>query len=244
MSRKTQIASLWVMQVLVNAALLACLWWWLTWPDARAWQVAASFASAALLVLVALWLHGATLGYFAGADSLAPILRRAVRRVPALLVWLIVCVAILLLLSWVRGFLPQAAVRAAQVSGGGTRQVTGVGQWIFFAMQWVVVPVLMLPFAAEIASDGFRGWRPGALRRWRHGLYWGGCAVALAVGAYVPYKLVRWVPQVSSLRMEAWSMGLRFVVAYLLAITVWVFFAAILGRRPPAKPSAAAGGLI
>jgi len=229
MSRRTQIASFWLIQVLGNAALMAGAAWWLTWPDARSWQVVATSGFAAVLVLVALWLHGSTLAFFAGAESLGRAFGRGLRRLAPLLVWLIVLVALLLLLSWVKGRLPQTAVRAAQIADATPRQVTGAAMWAMFVVQWIVVPALLLPFAAEIAAIGFRGWRPGALRRWRHGLYWIGCAV-FALGIYLPYRLAAWVLPVSSLTSEAVSVGVRFAIAYLLTITAWLFFAAILGR--------------
>jgi hypothetical protein len=230
MSAKTQLASLWGIQVLGNAVLLASAWWWLSWPDARVWQVAASFVTAAILVLLALYVHGATLGYFAGTESLAEAFRRGARRLPALLVWLIVFATILLLLQWIKGVLPQASVRVAQVSGINPRAVTSTAGWVIFVVQWMIVPVVLLPFATEVSAEGFGGWRIGALRRLRQGVYWIGCAVALVIGAYVPYKLVWWVPRTSSLKQQAWSMGIRFVAAYLLAVTAWMIFAAVLGR--------------
>ena len=123
MSRRTQIATLWGIQVLANAALLACAAWWLTWPDARSWQVVATSVFAALLMLAALWLHGTTLAFFSGAESLRHAFGRGLRRLAPLFVWLLVFVAVLLLLSWAKGWLPQTAVRAAQIADAETNDI-------------------------------------------------------------------------------------------------------------------------
>jgi hypothetical protein len=44
----------------------------------------------------------------------------------------------------------------------------------------------------------------------------------LGFGIYIPYKLVWWIPDLQTLRHQAWSMGLRFLVAYTIGITAFI----------------------
>ena len=53
----------------------------------------------------------------------------------------------------------------------------------------------------------------------------------MLIGAYVPYKLVRWIPDLSDLRKQAWSMGLRFFVAYVILITAFVALLLVVGSQ-------------
>jgi hypothetical protein len=241
MNRSAHGVGVWILQVLANAALLAFVWWWLTWPDAHVWQVAASFIAAAAVLFMALCVHCATLGYFATQPgSLAAAFRRCLARIPAFLLWVVLTVAVLWALQWLKASIPQASVRGAQLGSTNPRQAMRAAAWILFLVQWVVVPVLLLPLASEISAEGFRGWSMAALRRLRRLTYWLGAIAALVLGIYVPYKLLLWVPQPSSLRREAWSIGIRFTAAYLLMVTAWVLFAALLGRDARQTDSTAA----
>jgi hypothetical protein len=62
----------------------------------------------------------------------------------------------------------------------------------------------------------------------------------LGVGFYVPYKLVWWIPGVQTLRQEAWSMGLRFFLAYLIAVMAFIAVVWMTGiytdREDPIEP--------
>jgi hypothetical protein len=59
----------------------------------------------------------------------------------------------------------------------------------------------------------------------------------LAAAVYIPYKLVWWIPDVQTIRQQAWSMGARFLLAYVIAMTalvalIWVT-AAYADREDP-----------
>ena len=53
----------------------------------------------------------------------------------------------------------------------------------------------------------------------------------MAFGAWVPYKLVTWVPELTTLRQQAWSAGLRFAAAYLVLVTAFILLVWMVGER-------------
>ena len=56
---------------------------------------------------------------------------------------------------------------------------------------------------------------------------------AVILGIYLPYKLIGWHPQLSGLQMQTTSLGVRFLVAFLMVVTSWLTLASLLaaGRR-------------
>ena len=61
--------------------------------------------------------------------------------------------------------------------------------------------------------------------------YWLWFCGLMLIGAYIPYKLIWWIPGLSDLRKQAWSMGLRFLIAYVILITAFVALLLIVGSR-------------
>ena len=53
----------------------------------------------------------------------------------------------------------------------------------------------------------------------------------MLIGVYVPYKLVWWIPDLSDLSRQAWSMGFRFLLAYVILISAWVALLLVIGTR-------------
>ena len=45
------------------------------------------------------------------------------------------------------------------------------------------------------------------------------------------FRSVWWIPDLSDLRKQAWSMGSRFFLAYVLLITAWVALLLVVGAR-------------
>ncbi len=230
--RPLAILTTWVVQFVATVGLLLFAYWWLLWPDERAWQVGASLATAAIAILFALWLECATLAFFGERDrTIFAAFRRSFRRLPAFVLWAIVFALLLWGVHLFQSTVPAISVRIAQVFGARSRIVTRWLTCFVMALQWVIIPAVLLPIASRISSSGLRGWRLTVpWRSLKRGSYWAGYCVALIVGAYIPYKLIRWVPNPSTLRREAWSMSLRFTAAYVLVITAWVFLAWLLGR--------------
>jgi hypothetical protein len=66
-----------------------------------------------------------------------------------------------------------------------------------------------------------------------------------APGANVPYKLIGWHPRLAGLGMQTASLVVRFIAAYLLAVSAWLILASLVARlgtdsaADPAKSSSA-----
>jgi len=99
---------------------------------------------------------------------------------------------------------------------------------------WVLLPLLLLPWGAEVAANGFAGFGGRSLRTawrvFRRGSHWSSYVVLFALGVYVPSQLVYWIPEVQSFGGQAASLAGRFLAAYLLFITAWLVLASLLGR--------------
>jgi H+/Cl- antiporter ClcA len=89
-----------------------------------------------------------------------------------------------------------------------------------------------LPIATTVAAFGLK-LTPMArsLRVLKRLGYWLWFCALMLIGAYLPYKLIRWIIDLSDLRKQAWSMGLRFFVAYIILITAFVVLLLIVGSR-------------
>jgi hypothetical protein len=44
----------------------------------------------------------------------------------------------------------------------------------------------------------------------------------LGFGIYIPYKLVWWIPDLQTIRQQAWNTGLRFLLAYVIVVTAFL----------------------
>jgi hypothetical protein len=55
---------------------------------------------------------------------------------------------------------------------------------------------------------------------------------AAVLGIYLPYKLISWHPQFSGLQMQTTSLGVRFLVAFLMVVTSWLMLASLLAAAP------------
>jgi hypothetical protein len=233
MKTTTQIALLWMLQMVGNAGLLALFAWWLQWPDSGKAYLAATGITAVFMLFAGLWLHCGALACFAEpTGGLGACFRKALRRLPAFLSWVLVVAALVWGLLGVRDLLPQAAVRLGQVLHLSPRLVFRAGERTLFGLQWIALPALLWPFAFAIAGRGFGGWRLRAWRCLRRGRYWLGLAVALGLGLALPYKLIHWeLAPGASLAHQKWSAGLRFFAAYLLCVSCWLALGAAMRRR-------------
>lgn len=212
----------WALHVTANALLLWLVWIWLGIRDARAWQIAITAVLGLAIVAGALWLHGTTWNWAATREwKLLPLRRLAV---------FALVLAVFLLISWGLGKLPldRAAVWIGSLLTIQSRKpvnpamIGRVLYWLRWFVQWVIVPVLLLPIAG---GDRRQSLRP---RFWLE--Y---CAVLIA-GFLVPGWLLHWAPKFGNTSAEVASFIVRFGVAYGLAIAGWIalaFFSS--GGRPP-----------
>ena len=235
------VARLWLMNFVGNSAVLAAWYLWLLVPDAHGWQVAGSLLAAVGIIVLVVWLRAGTFAYFRLAEfrdngAVWRAFRHSLRHMVALALWAILLAAVLWFLFWLRRYPPQFGVWLWQklpesLRFASPRQLTQGADWLLRLLIFVVVPAKWLPIATTIAIDGF-GKR--ALQSWRvlkRPLYWVWFCLLVFVGVYTPYKLVWWIPSVDDLRRQAWSMGLRFVAAYVIVITALIALVWMVGVR-------------
>ncbi len=236
---------LWVLHVLGNALLFAAGYAWLWIPDAHIWQLIFSALFGVLIVAAALWLHGATLVFFrkkhrGEENRLWPAFRATLPRLPALAVSLAPALLILWLIGLAHDRVGDCAAVCASwltlhlrkpVHPATIAKVISAFVWL---LSWILTPLVLLPLALQVSVNGFAGfarigWR-GVWKMLRSIRLWLGYAVLFAIGAYLPDKIVSWVPQVSSLKLEFASASLRFLIAYLLTVTAWIVLLSLLAR--------------
>lgn len=241
-AKHSGVAKLWLLNLVGNALLLAAVYFWLLLPDAHGWQVAGSALLAVIVIFFGLWLRTGTFAYFRVAEfrdhaTVWHAFRHALRHMIALALWGILFAAIEWSLISLRKYAPQFGVWFWQKSPsflrfGSPRQVFYAADWLLWFLLWVLVPAVWLPIATTVAAAGFRLQRmTRSLRVLKRLGYWLWFCALLLIGAYVPYKLIRWIPDLSDLRKQAWSMGLRFFVAYVILITAFIALLLVIGSR-------------
>ena len=234
------VARLWLLNFVGNAAALAAWYFWLLVPDAHRWQVAGSLLAAVCVIGLVVWLRAGTFAYFRVADfrdngSVWRAFRHSLRHAVPLALWAVVLAAVMWFLFWLRIYPPQFGVWLWQklpesLRFASPRHLTQYADWLLWFLILVAV-AKWLPIASTIAAAGFG---KQAMRSWhvlKRPLYWVWFAVLVFFGVYIPYKLIWWIPKVSDLRKEAWSMGLRFFVAYVIVITFWIALVWMVGVR-------------
>ena len=237
-ANRAGVAKLWVLNFVGNAAALVAWYFWLLVPDAHGWQVAASVLAALCIIVLIVWLRAGTFAYFRLAEfrdhgAVWRAFRHSLRHLVALALWAVVLAAVLGFVIWLRTYPPQFGVWLWQklppsLRIASPRQLTQYANCLLWLLMLGAV-AKWLPIATTIAVSGF-GKR--ALRSWRvllRPMYWVWFCVLAFVGAYIPYRLVWWIPNVSDLRRQAWSMGLRFFAAYVLLITAWIALVWMVG---------------
>jgi len=215
---------LWAIHVIVNAALLAAIYGWLSIPDRTVLDLVLSALAGLGIVLVTSWLHGGTMEFFRSSHQTGgPVLwqsfRPSTRRIAVFAGWLLVLVLAIVLVLQLRGrvepvsnWIASALTLQLQrpVSPASVSRILSAVVWLaaFFA-----TPFLLLRF-----------WKWKWTRK--HLLIY---SVLFVVAAYIPYRLIWWVPELEGLYAQSVSMGARFVLAYLLAVTGWLALASTLG---------------
>ncbi len=99
--------------------------------------------------------------------------------------------------------------------------------WFAPKWTWVIAPMLLLPLAAQISLEGLRG---VSRMVWR-ARYFAQFVLLAALGAYLPYLLIGWHPGLAGFALQTTSLCVRFLAAYLLAITAWLTMASLLAVR-------------
>jgi len=214
---------------------------WTRLPDRHAWQVVLSLLIPVLLAISALELEAGTVRGLADDDGKRV---KLVWGAGTLLVWVAVGCAAWALLDWCDDQIPlwagylnsQAAPheRATVFSYAHMVRLLGFLEWV---ARWVVVPAKLIPFGAASSQWGWHlPWRRvmRMLWNWR---WWLGVVAAALVGVWLPGRFFAGEPH-GTVSAQVWSVGLKLVAAYVLAVLSWVlvlgWVATLFGRqRPP-----------
>jgi hypothetical protein len=237
---------LWILQVVGNAVIFLAFIWWLRPHEASWWQLLYSSSAIVLTAAAALVLQGGTLNYFEDAhrDATARLLlalKSALRHLPALLLWALVFFAIEGLIGKldqydgrVAGFLrSEFPAWLRRIISEPALDNTYSG--LMWALRWIVLPGLLLPFAMSCAGKGFRGFVAfdGWWRVVRSFAYWVTLIVAAVLGVLCVTRIMGWLldPKTATLAGEETSLVFRLFFAYLLGIFSWLLAGSMLGRK-------------
>jgi hypothetical protein len=219
-----------------NALLLWLGYYWLGVGESRTSSLLWSAVIAIVLVSLSCWLHGATFVYFVGKVDLPAAFRTAVRNLLAVLAAVIV---VLLLYFLVARWVDNSAVPGYNISSWLTLKlrkpvrptaifrIFNVATWL---VRWVILPVIVLPWVAAIASGGWHAFRRRlATKR----LYWIQAPLLLLCALWVPFLLLGWVPYTGNFALEMVSFAIRLLAAYLLFAAAWLVLAFLTSAGRP-----------
>src|SRR5215475_4295683 len=221
-----------IVHLIGNALLLWLGYYWLGVGESRAGTLIWSALVLLGLVCLAGVLHGATFVCFAGAD-LKSALRSTLRNLIPILVIVCAASAIYLLLAQWADYSQQPAFRIASWLTLKLRKPvkpTSIGrifEVVLWLVEWVVIPVFLVPLFGALAARGWHGIRPRAPER----RYWLLCPVLLVLALWLPLKLVSWTPYHGAFGIEMMSFILRVAAAYLLFIAAWLMLARLTANR-------------
>jgi hypothetical protein len=221
---------LWLIQAVGNALLFWCAFSWLGIRDSKSWQLIETAILGLAILIPWLWLQDGTLAYCGDrSQGLWPAFRRGAR---SLVIFALVVLAFCLLFGAMGKLEPALTTAGERTSSWLTfhlRKPIKPATWVkiylalLWGARWIVLPAIFLPIAAGAAMNGTRGMRRGGGR-----IFWLQYLFALVVGLYIPGLLIHWVPKLTGTAPEVLSFVLRFGLAYIILITMWLavsFFA-------------------
>lgn len=220
------------MHLVGNAALMGLAYYWLGVGESDALHLAISAALVVLVTAGFAWLQGTALAQFRSASAL-----RWRHLVPLMLLALVAAATYFAAEYWnpasesrinrTASYLTltfQTPVRPASVA-----RVFG---WIWWVVEWALIPLLLLPVASGVAARGWAGFAEfgSKLRNWG---YWLAVPLLLLVALWAPFRLMAWKPETSSFAMETASLIARFGLAYLLFVAGGLLLALVTSRGRP-----------
>lgn len=238
-TNRSGVLKLWLLNLVGNAAVVGVWYYWLLIPDAHGWQVAWSAVLALITIVFVLWLRAGTLTWFRiveyrAQSTIGAALRRGLRHIIPLAIWFALGAFIAWAILSAGSYTPQLAVWIRQKANAGPapRHIMHGTDWLLFVLLWIVLPAFWAPVATTIAAAGFSGGHvTRSFRVLKQPLYWILLCVLIGVGVWVPYKLVTWIPDLTTLHRQAWSAGLRFAAAYFVLITAFILLVWMVGER-------------
>lgn len=211
-----------VAHLLGDALLLFIGYYWLGLADSSGALVFWSMLVLLLALLAALWLHGTALVFFRRRDAIVSAALIAARNLLPMLALSLVTIAVYGLLSYLDARFNHQAFLIGSYATMKTRKPVAPSSvltgWhmIINVFRWLIIPALLLPVAASIAERGWPGISLSSLKRTRSVLYWVGVAAGVAAALYLPFRLIDWVPALTTFSAQFASFTSRFLAAYLL----------------------------
>ena len=197
----------WIEQVLGYPVLLYLVWLWLGIPEQSALQLMGSVLLAMVIVLGL-------------AGLLAAAFHVRFRRMAGFVVLLVACVGIA---YWLSGYAEASGNWLAAKVSVWRRRPSNPMAWAL-RYSWLVWGACALTvFVVLAACAGGRR----VLTRWP---YWLLCLALVVAGAWLPWRLVWWVPTAQTITAQTVSLVLRFGLAYLLWLGSLLAFAAGVRR--------------
>lgn len=227
MTRATRI--LWLMHLLGNALLLWCAYYWLSVGESSIARLAWSATLAVLMVAAAVWLHGTGFAFFrTDRSTIGPAMRTALRTLLPLFVLAVVAMVLYWLLAWWRDYSAQPSFKIASYLTLKLRKPVkpatpqAVFNAVLWVVRWAIVPIVLLPVASSIASQGWGGFLGAGWKRSRQWKYWIQVVLLVLAGVWLPLHLITWVPWFASFGMQMTSFLVRLLIAYLLFVASWL----------------------
>jgi hypothetical protein len=237
----------WLIQFIGNPLLFLLFAGWLLIPVANTLYIILNALVAILLIAATTTLHGGTLNYFSENElSLNAPLKQGFSRALRNIVPILICAAAIYFL-WMlidkfddsRYRIPlylHSMLSASMRNRISTYAIYCALEIIAFALRWILIPGLILPFAAAASNNGFRGLAVGGFRRMNNAIgsfsYWLVLTLAAVVGVYATQTILDSTPNfaTSTYHHEMFSLVIRFVISYALALIAWMVTCSALGR--------------
>ena len=235
---------LWLLQFFGNAVLFLLALAFLQVPESNVLELILQMLIVVVLLAIFLVLQGGTLAFMrdrhAGKPAVGSALKSAAHHVFVLFVVFLVFLGIWWLFGMLNDYQYQFPEYLRSKFPAGMRAhiseefMTSAYGWFMGLLLWVVVPALVLPFAAVASQQGYHTFgRAGfgafkrAIKDWQ---YWLVLAVAAILGVWLTGTMMDWHLGQGSLTAETWSLGFRLLLAYLLGIFGWLLAASVTGR--------------
>jgi hypothetical protein len=228
-------ARLWiVLQFVLTAALILAGIGWTRLPDKHLWQVALDLLIPLVLVICALELQAGTVRAFADKDD------RRVKLVwgaVTLLVWIAIGAAFWALLDWCDDQIPlwagyinskaSAHARATVFTYAHIVRWFTITEWI---LRWIVLPGKLIVLGAASAQWGWRLPVRRICRLLLSARWWLAVVLAALVGVLLPSRFFVGLPH-GTVSAQVWTVILKLVATYLLAVGTWVLLLAWVATR-------------
>ena len=223
---RAQAVPLTITHLVGNALILWLGYYWLGIGESDGAHLAWSVAVVLLFVVSALWLHGTALAVF-DAESRSTFIsaaRTVARNLIPLFVLAVAAIAIYWLLMWLfdqfghRAFIIASFLTLHTRKPVSPQRVLACYHALIWLLEWVIVPVILLPVAAKTAVHGWSGYRVRSLRWSSALLYWIEVCGLLLLAIWVPLRLLHWIPVFTKFNAQMASFVGRFALGYLLFV--------------------------